>query len=322
MSPLPRRTALIAAATLALPLALPRAGRAQGFPARQIQLVVPFAAGGGTDLVARHYAAAAARLANAQIQVVPMPGAGGARGSKFVAEAAPDGHTLLFGTMGSNVTAPLLNDVGYQPESFDPIAVVSAPSFVFAARPDFAAQTLPEMLAQARRQRLTYGSSGAGGSAHVAMELFARRAGVEFRHVPFNGSAEAVVAVMGRHVNLALPSTGSVLEQIRTGQIRGIAMTADARTPEAPNLPTVKESGIDFSFTTWRAVLAPRGTPAPVLAFLTELSSRIAHDREFIELTTRVEGEPPIFVGGEAFRSQLQREAAEQREIAPTLRRR
>ena len=319
MTLIPRRTALAAAASA---LALPRPARAQGFPARQIQLVVPFAAGGGTDLVARHYAAAATRMANVQMQVVPMPGAGGARGSKFVAEAAADGHTLLFGTMGSNITAPLLNDVGYQPESFEPIGIVSAPSFVFAVRPDFPAGTLQELVAQARRQRLTYGSSGAGGSAHVAMELFSRRAGAEFRHVPFNGSAEAVVAVMGRHVNLALPSTGSVLEQIRTGQIRGIAMTGDTRTPEAPSLPTVKESGVDFSFTTWRAILAPRGTPAPVQAFLVDLSARIAQDREFVEQTTRVEGEPPIFVGGEAFRRQLERETTEQREIAPTLRRR
>lgn len=319
MTNLTRRAALAASATA---LALPRLASAQTYPSKQIQLIVPFSAGGGTDLVARHYAAAAARIADVQIQVVPMPGAGGARGSKHVAEATPDGYTLLFGTMGSNITAPLLNDVGYQPDSFEPIAIVSAPSFVFAVRPDFQAQTLQDLLALSKRQRLTYGSSGAGGSAHVAMALFSRKAGVEFRHVPFNGSAEAVVAVMGRHVNMALPSTGSVLEQIRSNQIRGIAMTGDQRTPEAPQVPTVRESGVDFSFATWRAVLAPRGTPAAVQHTLVDLSARVSQDREFIEQTTRVEGEPPAFVGGADFRRQYERETAEQREIAPDLRRR
>jgi tripartite-type tricarboxylate transporter receptor subunit TctC len=320
MSQLTRRAALVGLS--AITLAAPRIAIAQGFPARQIQLIVPFAAGGGTDLVARHYAAAAARLQNVAIQVVPTAGAGGARGSKLVAEAPADGHTLLFGTMGSNITAPLLNDVGYQPDSFEPIAIVSAPTFIIAARPDFAGKTMAELIVQARRQRLTYGSSGAGGSAHVAMELFARKAGVEFRHVPFNGSSEAVVAVMGRHVNLALPSTGSVLEQVRSGQIHGIVITADERTPQAPQIPTVKESGIDFSFATWRAVLAPRGTPPAIQQFLVELSARVTQDAEFIAQATRVEGEPPIFVGGANFRRQLERETAEQREIAPTLRRR
>lgn len=319
MNRMTRRAALVASAAA---LSLPRLAEAQAFPSKQIQLIVPFSAGGGTDLVARHYAAAAARLASIQIQVVPMAGAGGARGSKHVAEAAPDGHTLLFGTMGSNITAPLLNDVGYQPDSFEPIAIVSAPSFVFAVRPDFAAQSLQDLIAQGRRQRLTYGSSGAGGSAHVAMELFSRKVGVEFRHVPFNGSAEAVVAVMGRHVNMALPSTGSVLEQIRSNQIRGIAMTGEQRTPEAPQIPTVREGGIDYSFVTWRAILAPRGTPAAVQQVLVDLSARISQDREFIEQTTRVEGEPPTFVGGEDFRRQYARETSEQREIAPVLRRR
>jgi tripartite-type tricarboxylate transporter receptor subunit TctC len=319
MTRLTRRAALLTPAAL---LALPLPARAQSFPSKQIQLVVPYSAGGGTDVVARQFAAAAGRIANVQIQVVPMPGGGGTRGSKHVAEATADGYTLLFGTLGSNITAPLLNDVGYRPDSFEPIAIVSAPSFIFATKPDFQVRTLQELIALSKRQRLTYGSSGAGGSAHVAMELFAKKAGAEFRHVPFNGSSEAVVAVMGGHVSLALPSTGSALQQIRAGQIRGIAITSDERTPQAPDIPTVKEGGVDYSFATWRAVLAPKGTPAAVQQFLLDLSGRVTRDPEFVTQATRVEGEPPTFVGGAEFRRRYEQETAEQRELAPSLRRR
>lgn len=317
MSHLSRRCLL--AALVTSPLARP--AFAQGFPARQIQLIVPFAPGGGTDLVARHYVSAAGRF-GVNMQVVPLPGAGGARGTRQVAQSAADGHTLLFGTMGSNVTTPMLNDVGFHPDSFDPIALVGAPSFIFAVGAQSDIRSLADLVQAARRSQLTYGSAGAGSSTHVAMEIFSRRVGVELLHVPFNGSAEALTAVLGRHVDMALPTSGSGLPLIRAGQIRGLAITAETRSPEAPDIPSVREAGVEFVFYNWRGVLAPKGTPAPVRAFLTDLSRRIVADPEFVVQSTRAEGEPPLFRDAEAFAQQIAREVEEQREVTASMRRR
>jgi tripartite-type tricarboxylate transporter receptor subunit TctC len=316
MGDISRRGALAAlgAATLARPaLSQPP------FPAQQIQLIVPFAAGGGTDLVARHYAAAAGRL-GVSMQVVPLPGAGGARGTRQVAQAAPDGYNLLFGTMGSNVTTPMLNDVGYRPDSFDPIAIVGAPSFIFVVDSRSSIGSMQELVGEAKKRSLTYGSAGAGSSTHVALALFSRRVGIEMLHIPFNGSAEALTAVLGRHVDLALPTTGSGLPTIRQGAVRGLAITSSERSKEEPSIPTVKETGVDFTFYNWRGILAPKGTPKSVRDMLTDLSRRIVADPEFILHSTRAEGEPPTFLDGEAFQQQMLREVEEQVEITTLMR--
>ncbi len=304
-----------AAAALASPAV------AQAFPQRQIQLIVPFAPGGGTEIVARHYAMAATRL-GVSMQVVPLAGAGGARGTRQVAQATPDGYTLLLGTMGSNVTTPMLNDVGFQPDSFDPIALVGAPSFIFAVNAQSAIRTMADLVTAAKRSQLSYGSAGAGSSTHVALEIFSRRVGIELLHVPFNGSAEALTAVLGGHVDMALPTTGSGLPPIRSGHIRGIGITADTRSAEAADIPTVKETGVDFVFYNWRGILAPKGTPQPVRALLTDLSRRIVEDPEFAAQSTRAEGEPPIFRDAETFARQIAQEVAEQRDVTASMRRR
>ncbi len=312
-----RRAVLGVAA--ALPLARP--GIAQGFPARPIQLIVPFAPGGGTDISARHYANAAARL-GVPMQVVPMAGAGGARGSRTAAEAAPDGYTLLFGTMGSTITAALLHSVGYQPDSFDPIAIVGTPSFIFAVGGQSAIRSVADLVAAARRTQISYGSAGAGSSTNLVVELFARRIGAEFLHIPFNGSAEALTAMLGGHVELTVPTTGSTLPPMRSGHVRGIAITAEARSAEAPDLPTLRESGVDLVFYNWRGILAPRGLPREVAASLTDLSRRIVAEPEFARQFTHAEGEPPVFRDSAAFARQIAEETEAQRDIVAALRRR
>ena len=128
---------------------------AQGLPSRQIQLVVPFAAGGGTDIVARHFANAASRLGVTMI-VVPMPGGGGARGSRYVLEAPGDGQTLLFGTMGSNVLTPMMNDVGFEPDSFEPIAIIAATTHVFCVAAQSSLRSMSELLEAARQRSISY----------------------------------------------------------------------------------------------------------------------------------------------------------------------
>jgi 2-methylcitrate dehydratase PrpD len=163
--------------------------------------------------------------------------------------------------MGSNVTTPMLNNVGYRPDSFDPIAIVGAPSFIFVVDSRSSIGSMQELVGEAKKRSLTYGSAGAGSSTYVALALFSRRVGIEMLHIPFNGSAEALTAVLGRHVDLALPTTGSGLPSIRQGAVRGLAITSSERSKEEPSIPTVKETGVDFTFYNWRGILAPKGTP-------------------------------------------------------------
>ena len=288
--------------------------------ARPIQLVVPFAAGGGTDIVARHFANAASRFGTAMV-VMPMPGGGGARGSRYVLDAAADGNTLLFGTMGSNVLTPMMNDVGFQPDSFAPVAIIAATTHVFCVAGTSPIQTMTDLLATARRRSVSYSSAGVGSVGHVVMEVFARRTNIEFLHIPYTGSAGALAAVLGGHVDMTLPTTGSALPSIRDGQIRPLAVTAANRSVEAPDIPTTREAGVDVLVANWRGILAPPGTPAATRSALTDLSRRIVADPEFVRQASHAEGEPPIFVDGDGFGRQIAAEMAEYRDVIATMRR-
>lgn len=308
------RRGLLAAAGAAM---LARPALAQ---ARPIQLVVPFAAGGGTDIVARHFANAASRFGTTMI-VMPMPGGGGARGSRYVLDAAADGNTLLFGTMGSNVLTPMMNDVGFQPDSFAPVAIIAATTHVFCVAGHSPIRTMGELLATARSRNVSYSSAGVGAVGHVVMELFARRTNIEFLHVPYTGSAGALNAVLGGHVDMTLPTTGSALPSIRGGQIRALAVTAVARSAEAPEIPTTREAGVDVLVANWRGILAPPAMPAAARSALTELCRRIVADADFAQQTAFAEGEPPVFVDGEGFGRQIAAEMAEYRDVIATMRR-
>jgi len=310
---MPRRSLLPAAG--AAILARPALGQA-----RAIQLVVPFAAGGGTDIVARHFAHAASRFGATMI-VMPMPGGGGARGSRHVLESVADGNTLLFGTMGSNVLTPMMNDIGFQPDSFAPIAIIAATTHVFCVAGTSPIQTMADLIAAARSRSVSYSSAGVGSVGHVVMELFARRTGIAFLHVPYTGSAGALNAVLGGHVDMTLPTTGSALPSIRAGQIRALAVTAASRSVEAPEIPTTREVGVDVLVANWRGILAPPNTPAATRTAIMELSRRIVADADFVRQATHAEGEPPIYVDGEGFGRQIAAEMAEYREVIANMRR-
>lgn len=287
---------------------------------RPIQLVVPFAAGGGTDIVARHFVNAASRLGVTMI-VMPMPGGGGARGSRYVLDSAADGNTLLLGTMGSNVLTPMMNDVGFRPDSFAPVAIIAASTHVFCVAAASPIQTMADLLATARSRNVSFSSAGVGSVGHVVMELFARRTGLEFLHVPYTGSAGALSAVLGGHVDMTLPTTGSALPAIRNGQIRALAVTAVNRSAEAPEIPTTREAGVDILVSNWCGILAHPNTPAERRDTLTELCRRIVADAEFARQAALAEGEPPNFVDGAGFGRQIAAEMSDYRDVIAAMRR-
>jgi len=237
----------------------------QDYPSRTIKLVVPFGPGGPTDVSARLVAQIA------QSELGPMvvenrPGAGGAIGSKAVANADPDGYTLLLGTSATlGVVPAVANNPGYDPiKSFTPIAKVSDSTLVLVVPKEFPANTVGEFVAYAKSHpgQLSYASAGVGNQTQLLAELFKAKTGVDVVHVPYKSGAEMTSAIMSEQVQMAFPDISILLPLIREGKVKALAVTAATRHRQLPNVPTMIESGIpDFVLSFWSGVVAPAGTP-------------------------------------------------------------
>jgi tripartite-type tricarboxylate transporter receptor subunit TctC len=267
-----RRRHLLAA-TLAAPVAA--VARAQGgwAPQRPIRFVVPFPAGGGTDVVARVLGERLAEALGQPVAVENRTGAGGNIGVEAVVRSAPDGHTLLMGTMGTLTINPHL----YPGLAFDPLRDLAPVSMAFATdhvlivHPSVPARTAQEFVALARAQpgRLSYGSAGAGSSTHTVAELFRMVAGIEVQHVPYRGSAPALNDTVAGNVQFMLDQAASAIPMVAAGRVRALAVTGPRRHRLLPEVPTVAEVGLAAAeATSWGAVMAPAGTPDAVVARL------------------------------------------------------
>ncbi|MCY0854154.1 Bug family tripartite tricarboxylate transporter substrate binding protein [Cupriavidus sp. D39] len=264
---------LLALAVATTTLALPVPAGAQDFPDRAIHLVVPYPPGGTADILARLLAQRLAERVGKPVVVDNRAGAGTAIGSKFVAQAAPDGYTLLMGTVSSHAMNPALNrGVGYDPlKDFTPISRVASVPFVVLENPSVPAKTMGELiaLAKARPGQITYASAGAGTSNHLAGELLAKAANIQLLHVPYKGSAPALADLLGGQVNLMFDLQVTAKAQIQAGTVRALAVTGAHRSSLLPGLPTVAESGVQgFDVTAWFGIFGPAAMPAPVVDVL------------------------------------------------------
>lgn len=255
------------AAPLATP-AIPAAAQGPGWPDRPVRLVVPYAAGGPTDVVAR---LVAERLSAALPQrVVVENRAGGAAlpGTEAVARAPKDGSVLLFTTVVHAVHRALHGArLTFDPAAdFAPVVLVGVVPQVILVPPNSPARDVPSLLAMLRGAPMAYGSSGAGGSSHLGVELLKAMTGVAAEHVPYRGTAPALTDLLAGRIALVMDSVATGAPQVRAGALRGIATTGPRRSSALPDLPTVAETVPGFAATTWNAVLAPAGTPAPVVA--------------------------------------------------------
>jgi tripartite-type tricarboxylate transporter receptor subunit TctC len=291
------------------------------FPSKPLELVVPYSAGGGTDQVARTFATSASEYTEVPVRVVVMPGSGGAEGTKFIADSEPDGYKVSFGTLGSALTTPLIEDVGYTHEDLEPIAIVTEPSFVIVVNPDAPWNDFKEFVQYMKDNpgKVSYGSSGAGGSAQFGAELLADSLGFEWKHVPFNGSSEAVAQVMGGNIDASFPSTGSSIAQINAGKLKALAVTGSKRLDALPDVPTVSELGYDYVYGTWRGILAPAGIPEEARQFWIDLAKKVTENETFIKLATKLEGEPPAYLGGDDFKTRVQKQGKQFKPIAEDI---
>ncbi len=249
--------------------------RAQNFPSKAITLVVPYPAGGPTDAIARFVAQDLSASIGQSVVVDNRAGASGAVGTRAVAKADPDGHTIIFGnnqTHGNNMF--LLKEPGYNAvKDFAPLCGVGAFEHAFVVRKDLPAKDIKELIALAKADpgKLNYGSTGIGSGSHLAMELFMARTGIRMTHVPFRGAAPLVQEIIGGRIDIANSTLPSVLEQITAGNLRAIALASPERNGRAKDIPTLREQGVsDADADSWAAFFAPAATPAPVLEALSK----------------------------------------------------
>lgn len=253
---------------LALPAIAAQPG-VKDYPQRPIRLIDPYAPGGGSGVVARLVAAKLSDAWGKQVVTDNRPGATGAIGTEIAMHAPPDGYTLLMGTTGSIAISPSLNKMPYEPlKDLIPITQTSSQSMLLVLHPSLPINSVKDLLAAAKAQpkKLTFSSSGTGGSGHLAAELFQSMAKVSLTHVPYKGSGPALLAVLSGEVQLSFNNILAALPHVNGGRLKAIAVTSSKRAAALPNVPTLSESGVaGYEATSWNGMFAPAKTPRPII---------------------------------------------------------
>jgi tripartite-type tricarboxylate transporter receptor subunit TctC len=265
-----RLAQLLVAATAALTLVPLAQAQGPAYPKGPVTLVVPFPAGGPTDAMARVLALKLGERLGQQVVVDNKGGAGGSIAAEAVAKAAPDGQTLFFGTTGTMAINPsLYSKLRYDPvKDFAPVSLMATTMNVLVVNPEVPAKNLGDLvkLAKAKPGTVSYGSAGNGSSNHLSGELLRNSAGVQVTHIPYKGSAPALVDLLGGRLTMMFDTVAQQTGNIAAGKVRALAVTGPKRSPLLPDVPTAQEAGRkDYDVTIWFGVLAPAGTPAPVI---------------------------------------------------------
>lgn len=260
-------SSLLLAVALLLPV---DSAFAQAYPAKPVRIVVPFAPGGGSDIIARIIAPALTDRLGQQVIVENRPGASTIVGAELVARAQPDGYTLLLALTGMLAINPsLYSKLPYDPvSSFAPISLIATSPNILVVHPSLPAKNVAQLinLAKAHPGRLNFASSGTGGAPHLAGELFKHLAGIDIVQVPYKGAAPALADVLGGHVSIMFSALPPVLPVVRAGRLRALAVTAAKRSKLVPELPTMAEAGVPgFEVTTWFGMLAPAATDRKII---------------------------------------------------------
>jgi tripartite-type tricarboxylate transporter receptor subunit TctC len=264
--------------TVALLLALTSGAAAQDYPTKPVRIIVPFPPGAFNDIVARLVATQLTGRLGKQVVVENRAGAGGIIAAETVANAPKDGHTLLL--VSSSITVlPAMHALPYDTvKSFAPVAMLASAPNVVTGHPSLAANSLKELIALAKKQpgKLQYASAGIGTFPHLGGELFKLTAGIDLLHVPFKGSAPALIDVVGGHTQITFATIPSSLTHIRSGKLKAFGIGGTQRNALIPEVPTVDEAGLPgYTAANWNGILAPAGTPAPIIARLHKEISEI-----------------------------------------------
>lgn len=314
-----RRLLQLTAASAAAMPAASRLAAADTYPSRPIRLIVGFTAGAASDVVARLFARAASPIIGQQIVVENKPGAGSSIAAHYVAHAPADGYTLFLPALSTltneivNPTAPPL-DMG---KDFSPIAQLAEGPFFLTVNPSLGVHSVAELVALAKSKPgdLSYGSVGAGSLPHLCGVLFEQRAGIKLIHVPYPGSPESVTDLIAGRITMAFVVGSSTIGQINAGQLLPLATTGAKRSSLLSNIPTMTESGVSgFDFNLWLGLLAPLGTPAPIITTLADATHKAIHTAETVD-ALRKQGYDPLDVGPDEFAARLKSDVTRWTEV-------
>jgi tripartite-type tricarboxylate transporter receptor subunit TctC len=268
----------------------PAAARAaEGYPAKPVTIILPYSAGGSSDILARAVAKGLTDSLGRNFVVENRPGASGMIGAEVVAKATPDGYILLSTTSSYPGTVAVRAKLPFDPErAFIPVAMIARAPIVLAVHPSVPAKTVKEFIAVTKKRPLNYSSSGTGGNNHIAMELFSQAAGIKMTHIPYKGIAPAVIALVAGEVDAIIASSPAVMSQVKAGKARAIAVSSAKPTPLIPGLPAIAESGVPgFTYENWWGLFAPAGTPAPIVNTLNASVNKYLASPEMQQLLER-----------------------------------
>ncbi|MCJ8142832.1 tripartite tricarboxylate transporter substrate binding protein [Ancylobacter sp. A5.8] len=273
---------VLAATLSAAVLFAPGLATAQDFPSRPVTLVIPFAAGGSTDLVGRLIAERMSQELGQPVVVENRGGAGGTLGTAAVAKATPDGYTMLMGTVSTHaLNQALYKNLPYDPDkSFAPVSLLVVVPNVLVVNPEFPAKTVQELIdiLKANPDKYSYASSGNGTPLHLSGELFNSMAGVDMQHIPYKGAGPALVDVLGNQVPIMFDNLPSSSDHIKSGKLRALGVTTKERAPSFPDVPAIAETIPGYETYTWNALFAPAGTPPEVVAKLNAAANNALKD--------------------------------------------
>lgn len=277
---------LVAASFAIVPGAL-RAG--EGYPAKPVTIIMPYSAGGSSDILTRAVAKGLTDMLGRNFVVENRPGASGMIGAEVVAKATPDGYTLLSTTSSYPGTVAVRAKLPFDPErAFIPVAMIARAPILLAVHPSVPAKTVKEFIAAAKKRQLNYSSSGTGGNNHIAMELFSQAAGIKMTHIPYKGIAPAVIALVAGEVDAIIASSPAVMSQVKAGKVRAIAVSSDKPTPLIPGLPAIAQSGVPgFTYENWWALFTPAGTPAGIVSTLNSSVNKYLASPEMQQMLER-----------------------------------
>ncbi|MEI4261563.1 Bug family tripartite tricarboxylate transporter substrate binding protein [Roseovarius sp. D0-M9] len=299
---LSRRTVISAVGAASI-LAFGTSAMAQDYPTKRVTIIVPYSAGGATDILARQVADGLSKVLDETVTVENRPGAGATLGTTQAAQARPDGYTLFMGQVSSHGIAPAVyKNLQYDPvEDFAPIKLLMSIPNVMVVNKDSPYQTAAEFLEAAQSEDMTFGSSGVGSSIHLSGEMFKSRTGVNMTHVPFRGSGEAVPALLSGDVDVMFDNLPSAMPHIQSGALRALAVTTPDRSDQLEGVPTLDELDIaaldGFAARSWFGLLAPAGTDAAIVTTLSDALGEVIESDAFVKFAdtrgANIEGGSP-----------------------------
>jgi tripartite-type tricarboxylate transporter receptor subunit TctC len=307
------RIAVLGLFLLMAPSAWAQSDPAVGYPDRPVRFVVPWPAGGGTDIFARAISEKLQQSLGQPFVVDNRPGASGNIGAAEVARAKPDGYTIMIGTITLATNPALYKTLGFDPiKDLATVTLVAGVPHMLVVNPALPAKNVKELIALAKQSpgKLTYSSAGVGSPFQIAAELFKQSANVDILHVPYKGGAPAIADVIGDHVDMTFANLVAVLPQAQAGQVRALAVTGATRSGAAPDIPTIAEAGLPgYAFSSWFGVLAPAGTPPGIVR---KLNVEIVKALRSPEVSTQLSAQGADLIAGtpEQFEAFLKSETA------------